>query len=99
VEEHNNEYVWHFDKTVSISNLVGILALAAGGFAAYDTITDRVSVLETNMDNLNHRVISLVERQINTDTQQDESLQQFRAEMREDVRAIQQKLDRIIEGR
>jgi len=97
--EESNDYVWHFDKTVSISNLVGILALAAGGFAAYDTITDRVAVLETNMQNLNNRVISLVERQINTDQQQDDSLQQFRTEMREDVRQIQNKLDRIIEGR
>ena len=88
---------WHVDKTISIANILVVFGMCIAGFGAYDTITDRMAILETNMTNLNSRVISLIERQTNTDQQQDNSINQFRTEMRSDVLSIQDKLDRLIE--
>lgn len=88
---------WHVDKTISIANILVVFGMCIAGFGAYDTITDRMAILETNMTNLNTRVVSLIERQVNTDQQQDSSLNQFRNEMRSDVQSIQNKLDRLIE--
>lgn len=95
----HRETTWHIDKTISIANVLGIIALCITGFGAYDSITDRMAIIETSMANINERVVQLIERQITVDEHQDTSLLQFRSEMREDVRAIQQKLDRIIEQR
>jgi hypothetical protein len=91
------EKKWHVDKTISLANIIIVCSMAMGGFGAYDSLTDRMAVMETNMSNLNDRVVSLIERQINVDQAQDNTLLQFRQEMRTDVRSVQDKLDRLLE--
>lgn len=88
---------WHVDKAVSLANILVVVSLAFSGFGAYNTITDRMAVLETTQDSLNSRIVSLIERQINTDNHQDDNLQMFRQEWRADTQTIQGKLDRLIE--
>ena len=88
---------WHIDRTISLTNIFFIFTMTIAGFGAYDSLTDRMAVMETNMSNLNDKVVSLIERQINVDTQQDNTLLQFRQEMRADVRSVQDKLDRLLE--
>lgn len=88
---------WHIDKTISLTNIFFIFTMTIAGFGAYDSLTDRMAVMETNMTNLNDRVVSLIERQINVDSQQDNTLLQFRQEMRGDVQSVQNKLDRLLE--
>ena len=89
---------WHLEKTISLTNIGGLIMAMLMGFGAYDSLTDRLAIQETNMNNLNQRVLSLIERQVNTDKVQDDGLREFRAEMRTDIRSIQGKLDRIIEN-
>jgi len=91
------ERQWHVDKTISIANILVVVSLAVAGFGAYDTVTDRMAVLEANMTNLTNRVVSLVERQTNVDAQQNQDIRDFRTELRSDVLSIQSKLDRLIE--
>lgn len=86
---------WHLEKTVSIGHILTTLVIMVGAFGAWNSMSERLSVLETQYVNLSERVVNLLERQANTDARQDESIQQFRGEIRQDIRGINEKLDRI----
>ena len=86
------------DNKVNLPLMLSLLVALAGGFVFFDNLGDRIAILETNYDNMNQRILSLIERQINVDREQDDELQLFRQEIRQDVQTINQKLDRIIEN-
>lgn len=88
---------WHLDKGISISHLLTTIGLVVGAVWAFADLSTRLAVLENQFTQINQRVIAILEGQRLTDSAQDIELQQFRVEMRQDVRDIQQKLDRLIE--
>lgn len=89
---------WHLSKTVSLSHILSTVALLLGAVAGYVSFSNRLAVLESQFLELNVRVVRVLESQARVDSSQDAALHQFRAEMREDVREIQSKLDRLIEA-
>ena len=81
----------HFDRRVTISDLITLLVLVGGGLITITTIEANTKAQETRLDRM-------LQRQEQIDKTQDYSVQRFRDEMRSDVRDIQQKLDRLVES-
>lgn len=94
MEEENK---LHLEKVISIGNigtLIATLFLVAG---SYFQIQNRMTILETQMVEVNKRIVSVLEAQTAKDIAQDIDLQRFRSEMREDSKEITAKLDRLLE--
>lgn len=89
---------WHLQKSVSVSQIAALVLIFLGGLAAFYGVAERLSVLESQFAELSARVVRVLEAQQRVDQSQDASLTQFRSEMRQDVRDIQSKLDRLIES-
>lgn len=88
----------HVDKTINISHMLTTVAMVIGAFLAFFNMSERLAVLENHFEEINNRVVQLLQAQQRVDISQDSSLIQFRTEMREDSRQINAKLDRLIES-
>lgn len=77
---------WRLDKTISITHLIMIIPLAVSMVAGYFTLTNRLSLTE-------QAIVVIVEK-IN---RQDKDLGDYKNSVREDLKEINHKLDRIIE--
>jgi chaperonin cofactor prefoldin len=78
---------WHLDKTISVGHLVSTLVIAISVFSWAVTLDKRV---EQN----SIAIVHLKEQQAN----EQKRLQELRQEIKQDLRDINQKLDRLIES-
>ena len=78
---------WHLDKTISVGHLVSTLVIAISVFSWAATLDKRV---EQN----SIAIVHLKEQQAN----EQKRLQELRQEIKQDLRDINQKLDRLIES-
>lgn len=78
---------WHLDKTISVGHLVSTVIIAVSVFSWAVTLDKRV---EQNSLNIEH----LKEQQVNDRKQ----VQEMRVEIKQDLRDINAKLDRLIES-
>lgn len=89
---------WHLEKGVSLSHIIATGTLLIAGVAAFYGLQERISILEREFVNLSERVVRVLEAQQRVDDAQDRDLVSFRNEVRTDIRQINDKLDRLIEG-
>lgn len=78
---------WHLDKTISVGHLVSTLVIAISVFSWAVTLDKRV---EQN----SIAIVHLKEQQAN----EQKRLQELRQEIKQDLRDINHKLDRLIES-
>ena len=78
---------WHLDKTISVGHLVSTLVIAISVFSWAITLDKRV---EQN----SIAIVHLKEQQAN----EQKRLQELRQEIKQDLRDINSKLDRLIEN-
>ena len=83
----NQKANWHLDKTISVGHLVSTVVIAVSVFSWAVTLDKRV---EQNSLSITH----LKEQQA-TDRKQ---VQEMRTEIKQDLRDINAKLDRLIES-
>lgn len=83
-EEHRRQ--WHLEKSVSISHIVSTLVIAGTVFAYIGKMDTRIALLEQS----NNQQASVDQRQ---DAERNESFREFR----ENMKLINDKLDRLIE--
>lgn len=83
----NQKASWHLDKTISVGHLVSTVIIAVSVFSWAVTLDKRV---EQNSLSISH----LKEQQV-TDRKQ---VQEMRTEIKQDLRDINAKLDRLIES-
>lgn len=89
----SDRQAWHLEKSVSLSHIlstIGLFVMLAGG---WNTITSRLAVLESQQQEFNERIISVIEAQAKTDTRQDAELAEIRRQTREDYKEILNRLD------
>ena len=79
---------WHLDKKVNLSHIVATLMLAAAIFTWGSKIEQRVALVEEKAS-----------RQAQTDQAQDQEFRRYVVEMREDIRELSRKIDKLIESR
>lgn len=82
------EASWHLDKKVNISHILATLTLAAAIFTWGSKIEQRVALVESS-----------TARQAQVDQAQDREFRRYVVEMREDVREMSRKIDKLIESR
>lgn len=76
------------DKKVNISHILATLTLAAAIFTWGSKIEQRVALVESS-----------TARQAQVDQAQDREFRRYVVEMREDVREMSRKIDKLIESR
>lgn len=76
------------DKKVNISHILATLTLAAAIFTWGSKIEQRVALVESS-----------TARQAQVDQAQDQEFRRYVVEMREDVREMSRKIDKLIESR
>lgn len=81
---------WHLEKTISISHIMTTIGLIAAALSAYYSLGSRVTLTED-------RLMILLENQARVDDAQDESLEHFRAQMRDSTIEINNKLDMVLQ--
>ena len=86
IPQSTNRSGWRLDKTISITHIIMIVPLAVSMIAGYFTLTNRLS--------LNEQAIVVIVDKIN---RQDKDFSEYKNSVREDLKEINQKLDRIIE--
>ena len=86
----DNRGQWHLEKTISISHIITTIGLIAAALSAYYSLSGRVVIVE-------ERILSLLENQARIDQAQDESLENFRGQMRDSTMEINNKLDIVIQ--
>ena len=79
---------WHLEKKVNISVIVALLLLAISIFTWGSKIEQRVALVEASTT-----------RQAQVDTAQDQEFRRYVVEMREDIRDLSRKIDKLIESR
>lgn len=79
---------WHLDKKVNLSHIVATLMLAAAIFTWGSKIEQRIALVE-----------SAAVRQQAIDQAQDQEFRRYVVEMREDIREMSRKIDKLIETR
>jgi hypothetical protein len=79
---------WHLDKKVNLSHIVATLMLAAAIFTWGSKIEQRIALVE-----------SASQRQASIDQAQDQEFRRSVVEMREDIRELSRKIDKLIETR
>ena len=79
---------WHLDKKVNLSHSVATLMLAAAIFTWGSKIEQRVALVEAS-----------AQRQEQVDVAQNAESQRYAAEMRDDIRELSRKIDKLIETR
>lgn len=83
-EEHRRQ--WHLEKSVSISHIISTLMIAGTVFVYIGRMDTRIALLEQS----NNQQASVDQRQ---DMERNESFREFR----ENMKLINDKLDRLIE--
>lgn len=81
-----NRRKWHVDKSINLSSLVSIVFLAVAIVTSVTKLDTRITILEA-------QAASSAATQRERDGKQDESI----AAVREDLKEINRKLDRLIE--
>lgn len=81
---------WKFDRTISVTHLFTTLSAISAALFFAANINTRVTLLEQT-------VTQIVVAQNATDARQDAVLQELRVQTRDDYKAINAKLDRIME--
>ena len=79
---------WHLDKKVNLSHIVATLMLAAAIFTWGSKIEQRIALVE-----------SAAVRQAQVDQAQDQEFRRSVVEMRDDIRELSRKIDKLIESR
>lgn len=77
-----------FDPTINLGQILTIFGFIGSGFIAYNQIDKRISILE-----------EVTKRQMQVDIRQDSDMKDNKLMVRDDLRDINGKLDRIIERR
>jgi hypothetical protein len=77
---------WSINKEVSIGDLIAIIVALGAVLGAYVSIDRRVTVIET-----------VQAQMITTDSRIETETTQLRAEIKEDLKVIKEKLDRLFE--
>lgn len=77
-----------FDPTINLGQILTIFGFVGSGFIAYNQIDKRISILE-----------DVTKRQVQVDIRQDSEMKDNKMMVRDDLRDINSKLDRIIERR
>lgn len=76
---------WHLDRRVSLGHLMTTATLLVAMTMWSGRMDTRISLLELSLT-----------RQASVDRRQDEEAQQMRAEIREELRALNEKMDRYL---
>lgn len=76
---------WHLDRRISIGHLVTTVTLLVAMTLWAGRMDTRISLLEVSLT-----------RQVSVDRRQDESTQRLREEIREELRALNEKIDRYL---
>lgn len=79
---------WHLDKKVNISHILATLTLAGAIFTWGSKIEQRIALVEAS-----------AVRQQAVDQAQDQEFRSSLVEMREDIRELSRKIDKLIETR
>lgn len=79
---------WHLDKKVNLSHIVATLMLAAAIFTWGSKIEQRIALVESS-----------AQRQATVDQAQDQEFRRYVVEMREDIRELSRKIDKLIDSR
>ena len=79
---------WHLDKKVNVSHIIATLMLAAAIFTWGSKIEQRVALVEAS-----------AQRQEQVDVAQNAESRRYAAEMRDDIRELSRKMDKLIETR
>lgn len=79
---------WHLDKKVNISHIIATLMLAAAIFTWGSEIEQRIALVEAS-----------AARQEQVDVAQNAEARRYTAEMRDDIRELSRKIDKLIESR
>lgn len=90
---------WHLDRSVSIGHILTTIVLfvsMAGGWVA---MSERVARLEAEFAQVSGQIVMLLERQASRDARQDSEITELRREVSQDLRDINNKLDRLIESK
>ncbi len=82
----DNRRKWHVEKSINVGHVLTTLSLALAAVIYATTMDKRVTVLESQQS-------SQASTQRDTDTKQDQMI----AAVREDLKEISRKLDRLIE--
>ena len=77
---------WHLDKKVNISHIIATLMLAAAMFTWGSKIEQRIALVEASST-----------RQAQVDQAQDQEFRRYVVEMRDDIRELSRKIDKLIE--
>lgn len=85
-EDPSDRRHWHLDKSVSVGHLLTTITLAGAVFLWAMKMETRISLLEQS-----------AVRQVEVDQRQDKEADSRSISMRDDLRSINAKLDRIIE--
>lgn len=83
---------WQFDKTISITHMITTASAIAALVGFGMNLNNRLSLIEQAMSNIN------IQQKL-TDERQDTTVTELRRQTREDMRNINDKLDRILERR
>ena len=84
---NDNDGRWHVDRKVNISHIIATLMLAAAIFTWGSKIEQRIALVESSQNN-----------QSKIDTAQDQEFRRYVVEMREDIRDLSRKIDKLIEA-
>ena len=87
-QDTSNDSAWHLDKKVNISHIIATLMLAAAIFTWGSTIEQRIALVEASAT-----------RQAQVDQAQDREFRRYVVEMRDDIRELSRKIDKLIETR
>ena len=87
-ESRSNDSAWHLDKKVNLSHIVATLTLAAAIFMWGSKIEQRIALVEASST-----------RQAQVDQAQDQEFRRSVVEMREDIRELSRKIDKLIDSR
>lgn len=87
-ESRSSDSAWHLDKKVSLSHIVATLTLAAAIFTWGSKIEQRIALVEASST-----------RQAQVDQAQDQEFRRSVVEMREDIRELSRKIDKLIDSR
>lgn len=96
-EEAKTRERWHIGKTINAATIVTVVFAAATVVGMWYRQEGRIEKLETQQNEINARIVRILEQQERYDSRQDNEIRAFRTEMRTDVRDIQLKLDRLLE--
>ena len=87
-QDTSNDSAWHLDKKVNISHIIATLMLAAAIFTWGSKIEQRIALVEASAT-----------RQAQVDQAQDQEFRRSVVEMREDIRELSRKIDKLIDSR